>query len=456
MIELHQTQYPGTDNKPKRAIFVGLDFGTAFTKVVIAGTSDSYAIKLRPHLRGIDAYLQPCLLGIDANGHFHLVDKVTDAAVMHNLKLALIEDPLSIEARSNAAIYLALVLQQARQHFLWEYKDILHNNQLVWHLNIGLPATTYDKRNLKDSFYAVAEIAWMLSVLNFSNYPSLNLVAKSLLNDTNNIDLIISPDEKNRLIHKDRLGILPEVQAITVSYATSQQRRDGLHLLVDVGAGTLDLNLFALVGLKNDDRYVSHHADVLPLGSVYLSRHRIKKLKNNHLTNADKSLNCYNEYNALLGRRELSSLLKLTIEDIELIDGTFLNEVGSTIYHAMANLKIKTGNSVHRWRESVLPAFLAGGGSLDEAYHGRLRLVNRDMKANGMAGLDIRPLPLPSRLKDFDVPEPDQDFHRIAVAYGLTYDLINIGDFIPTSQIPYKTTSDTEKREAYYILKEYT
>jgi hypothetical protein len=56
------TQYPQTDDSPLRFVVIGLDFGTAFTKVVIADKSDSYAVRLRPDLTGLDSYLLPGLL----------------------------------------------------------------------------------------------------------------------------------------------------------------------------------------------------------------------------------------------------------------------------------------------------------------------------------------------------------------------------------------------------------
>ena len=43
-IELHNSQYPGSKKKGKQTIRFGLDFGTAFTKVVFNVQPEFYAI----------------------------------------------------------------------------------------------------------------------------------------------------------------------------------------------------------------------------------------------------------------------------------------------------------------------------------------------------------------------------------------------------------------------------
>ncbi len=127
MIELHQTQYPGTENKPKRAVFIGLDFGTAYTKVAIAGSSDSFAIKLRPQLSGIDAYLQPGVLTIDEKGIYQIPSGNFNDSYLDNLKLAM-DDPQEEE------IGIANLSHRSFYHWIYfpkAYSRIRDNSLLI-------------------------------------------------------------------------------------------------------------------------------------------------------------------------------------------------------------------------------------------------------------------------------------------------------------------------------------
>ena len=109
MVKLFQTQYPDSAGKPTLRVYVGLDFGTAFTKVVIANPTDSFAVKLRPDLGGINAYLQPGLLAEDAAGNLFCTASPTDRRSFQNLKLALMHVPDNGIARANVALFLASV-----------------------------------------------------------------------------------------------------------------------------------------------------------------------------------------------------------------------------------------------------------------------------------------------------------------------------------------------------------
>lgn len=51
-----------------------------------------------------------------------------------------------------------------------------------------------------------------------------------------------------------------------------------------------------------------------------------------------------------------------------------------------------------------------------------------------MGGLDIRPLPIPDRFRSENIA--DKQFHRFAVAYGLSQDPFDSGDFLLHESVP--------------------
>jgi hypothetical protein len=115
-------------------------------------------------------------------------------------------------------------------------------------------------------------------------------------------------------------------------------------------------------------------------------------------------------------------------DHIEYLDGPFLNKVGTNICDTINEIRLKFGKIVFPFHAQPLPTFLGGGGAEDPAYQGRLKKVSKDITNKVQKGLAINKLPMPERLQ---MPGLSANhFHRLAVAYGLTHDVVNLGDFI--------------------------
>lgn len=74
------------------------------------------------------------------------------------------------------------------------------------------------------------------------------------------------------------IEVVPEVAAQAVGYARSTLRDPGLHLLVDVGATTLDICGFILHQAEGRDRYELLTTTVERLGALELHRERLGAL----------------------------------------------------------------------------------------------------------------------------------------------------------------------------------
>ncbi len=416
-----------------RTVTVGLDFGTAFTKAVVGVGDDSYAVPLRRERSGIEAYLLPGLLRRTAAGTFELAESKGDEGVLENLKLGLIEHPREPKAIAAAAGFLALVLQRVRLELMQSQAEIYGRNRLDWHLNVGVPAESYDNRPLVDAFAAVAWAAWTLSVSTNRIDPARALVcAKDALSPHS--DAARYTSVADRLLHRDQVQVVPEVVAETASYARSPLRNDGLHLLVDVGAGTLDVNAFNLFDRRGDDRHVLFLPKVQPLGSSFLGRYRIERLRERGVALDGVAALLGDEFGTWLAREELESRLGLPGGTVARLEGPFLDRVGRVLWDEVF-LKVRNddGRELHDWRQPV-PTFLAGGGSWDAAYRERIGKLSWDMQCNGQGGLALRALPMPDRFGHTEILEGQ--FHRLAVAYGLAQDPLNLGDFIPHGHLP--------------------
>ena len=65
----HLTQYSGVDeNAQKSLLVIGLDFGTAFTKVVVGGVTGKWAVPFDSLINEGNRFLLPGVLGVDDSG----------------------------------------------------------------------------------------------------------------------------------------------------------------------------------------------------------------------------------------------------------------------------------------------------------------------------------------------------------------------------------------------------
>src|ERR1700728_4370203 len=147
------TQFEGPDNRGKRDIVIGLDFGTSSTKVVIQDpeTRDAWAVPFEGSGLLENSYLLPSRISIDKDGFGSFGDDKSIAELKIRLMTAPdepIEDTRSQESPPTASqlcvLYLALVLQQVRGWFLRTKGDAYRTFQLVWQLNIGIPSNALD------------------------------------------------------------------------------------------------------------------------------------------------------------------------------------------------------------------------------------------------------------------------------------------------------------------------
>ncbi|MBK7660136.1 MAG: hypothetical protein IPJ28_13780 [Betaproteobacteria bacterium] len=81
-----------------------------------------------------------------------------------------------------------------------------------------------------------------------------------------------------------------------------------------------------------------------------------------------------------------------------------------------------------------LPCFLTGGGAASEIYQRAVSQANRASRG----GFQMIDMPLPSNSSGIDISA----FHRMSVAYGLTFDRDSLGTIIPSKDIENFLASD--------------
>ncbi len=80
-------------------------------------------------------------------------------------------------------------------------------------------------------------------------------------------------------IFQYNINVIPEIVAEVIGYAHSDQRNQGLHLMIDVGAGRIILLSFNLGKNEDGDKYSIFSGDVRLLGAFELYKYRIGFVK---------------------------------------------------------------------------------------------------------------------------------------------------------------------------------
>ncbi|MGH7171605.1 MAG: hypothetical protein ACRELG_15115, partial [Gemmataceae bacterium] len=194
---------------------------------------------------------------------------------------------------------------------------------------------------------------------------------------------------------REKLGIevIPEVAAEVVGFARSTRRREGLYALVDVGAGTVDVCTFRLhAPTPGMDRYSMFIADVQPQGAAVL--------------------------------REWSASGNPIAE--------FRKQVDRTIRGCIWNTKRLRDSTAREWRKG-LPVFLCGGGRASDFYKGAAKDIGPWLFMHtGARQLPTLALDVP---EEFDAQTERSNFHRLAVAWGLSYQKFDIGELQAPNEI---------------------
>ena len=436
-------------------VVLGIDFGTSSTKAVIRVPyytgSPTYAVPLS-EMDGPDAsrlssdvespnarlskYILATRISVDNDGQCFLSSTSglsTFANLKHGLMYSESADELSLESglpdTSSAVVrstaYLALVLRRIIDWFDRSQKQIFGMFTYDWMMNMGLPAAIDDKTYLRNRFKLVARAAWLASVR--PGNISLSHCQQAIF-DISHCE--ISSDE--HMISD--IALIPEVIAQAVGYARSQSRNDGLHLLVDVGAGTLDVCSFNLYSKDDKFQWPVLTADVQPLGTIHLHDVRMKAA-------LDKFHRHFGRWGDVTDPMIIfSSSVEDYLPDQQSIRDSvwksqrhFEMQCRSIIGSAIIELKKTRYPNSPDWFGSV-PIFVCGGGATLGPYQESIDLISKWMKKyfRSSQGLKSEILPIPHDI----IGDLEYDsYHRLSVAYGLSYPPFDIGDYTIPRQI---------------------
>ena len=408
-------------------LVAGLDFGTSCSKAVIrspfAFRSRATAVRW-PGGNAEGPYLLPTVLHETSVG-FYL--KRCDAVrrTHTKLKIDLMNNPGSREARVRAAAYLGLALRAARQWFLDSQHDAYGQARLRWALNLGIPSAGYDDEHVRKAFCAVASAAWRLSLSPAP--PTLDEAAGAFTDAERGMDSL------------EQVDVVPEIAAEVVGYARSKHRREGLHVMVDVGASTIDICGFVLHAADGEDGDQYHLLTALVkrlgLHELHLWRTRAVDAAGGRLCPVVAAAPSPVRAIPDAGKSYVDHLAQRLCGQLDGIDEEYREKCTNAIMTVMMALRKRKDPLSTHW-ESGLPVFVGGGG-------GRFKLVSdalsrsHESLINNLVdtqGIQRMSLPALRTLSNSDIPE--EMTGRLDVAYGLSFDSLDIGEIFPPHKIP--------------------
>lgn len=388
------------------AVRMGIDFGTAFTKASIGYGDDIFIVDWAGIKGGQDKFTLPGEFSVLQDGSCVIGRAPGAKRVATDLKLPFLEGHASRSSLVDATIFLALIMRYIRGWWFHHHKGLIKTQAIEWNINLGAPTTPWHDGKIRSKYEKSAKAAWVISC---SIEPITIAHAERVFD--------------NAAQSAPPVEIVPEFVAQIASYTRSPQRQPDLHLLVDVGAGTVDVVTFNVHRDDDtgEDRFPIFWASVNNLGTHYLMSRRIHAfplIHDEHWCDAT----------TVPAASEFGQSLGISVQGILKVDKQHTKDVAKAIAAVLRTTKRKRYRMSPNWQAGVR-AFFCGGGSSCDAFE---RAITEASTLTGIPLPRIR-LPLPDHLKAPSLPY-DQ-FHRVSVAFGLGMDIFNLGKIVSIAEV---------------------
>lgn len=414
-------------SRRRHFLVAGFDFGTRFSKVVIRDQNTQVSKVVAFPSKSPALY--PSCLCLKDGMIFPPENRKEDGQMLHYLKMVsghcwagkglqtggfkvpseferlAIDHGASRAATIVASYYFARVIAEIRTFISrdsdWSGFDFSPGSSDLWAVQVCVPAGLINwDPDVKAKFQEALFIAWEFHTELFKSDLfdiSLDRWSKRCLQ---RLESGYSDTERGEL--SKRCVTYPEVAAGVQSILRSKNARDGRYITMDVGAGTIDLNIFFRasgqeLGSRENARNLDYYsAKVEPLGADHIQED-IGKV---HAETVSRP-------------RGLSPRpRKAVMQEVD-------HAVEQLFRSALAyQPNFGFGEGKRTWDRNTF-VYLWGGGSRAEGYRNSLEQA---LKKSGIAEPEVRLLENPEELQT----PSSVDFGRLAVAYGLSHYIVNL------------------------------
>jgi hypothetical protein len=440
--------YPGRDKE----VVVGLDFGTSSVKVVIGdpGATKAYAVPF-VEATGVNAYLLPSRVFEADDGLFSLAN---GSKVHRDIKLRFLTKPEDGRLCETLVGFFGLVLRRCRAWLFGKHVELFINRSLVWKLVLGRAVAHNAPDSVGRTMANIAHAAWAVA-------GSEGLINRRKCSEA----LILTQSRNQPTVESLEVSVVPEISAQVYGFVRSRKfdsKAKNFYLLIDIGAGTVDVSLFR-VKYSDDGKldFDFFATKVEKNGAMNLHRARLKWWRQEFVkcdeatardlvhklerigTATEQTLPIPERYDGYFEGVIANFLGKATSPDEEFFEECLDRQVRWRVIIDSVNLKM-----VGKVDLDNLPFFLCGGGSRLTLYRKLTKTLHRSPDSRWLAA-QHRELAIPDDLVAPGLPRTDYD--RLSVAYGLSF--VDVGKVVFAKPMT-KIQSGDANWDARYIDKD--
>jgi len=408
--------------KDDQEIVIGFDLGTSCSKVIIRDPQRniSYAVDFGENGHHQNTLLLPTQIYLNKKNIFDLHN---GEHKFSEIKLNLIDNPddmvfNNLTNTDIAIAYLGIALKLVRSWFFSTLGNIYENNNIIWQINIGMPARDYSNTALVNLFKYVALLGWEISLIDS------DVTHDSVQRLSENVQGIDQCESAGLSLHPDDVTAIPEIIAAIVGYAKSRMRKDGMYFLMDVGASTVDVSMFNLFLNNNKEQiYSILWADIGRYGVLAHFKKRLKSLPAKAKDIIDSKLQIKDCIDPI---PDISEFLPEKYDHyISNVDKESLSNLRILLSSVIIKVKREQNPLAPEWNDGV-PIFITGGGHEIEFYRNAIMHKFIDLELMNISRPHFVDIPLPDDLK-MDNQAPST-IKRFSSAYGLSFREPDIGE----------------------------
>ncbi len=240
----------------KTSVYIGLDFGTTFTKVAYeiapSNVHIKYSVCFGPGNSNVDYYL-PSVLYFDPKAQkLKIFDPEEDCEEIRYFKYNMISDALqknevlndpsvitrSVKEELCSVFFLSYVIHLVRNVVYQKFSNTKDADNTVWYINMGVPLEAHKDDTRAMVYKHVLDVAYLFEQ-KFHGQTEI---------DIHELDEFYTGHSKEA---NPNINILPEIYAEVLLYQQYLNTPAGFYTVVDIGGGTEDIATF----LKMSDRY---------------------------------------------------------------------------------------------------------------------------------------------------------------------------------------------------------
>ncbi|MCY4431861.1 MAG: hypothetical protein OXC11_15930 [Rhodospirillales bacterium] len=428
-------------------LVLGLDFGTSSTKIVVRApdlpNSPAYPVQRLQAQDGFPPWLWPSRVELVDDGSYVLPSSGGLRDVKRPL-LGISDRPsaAATEAEGWAIAFLALVLRQARESFLLKEAESFRGfRSLRWDVNIGFPSDAgHQEDGLRRRFRRMAMAAQSLS-------EKVRITRAEVQKAWS------TAGENTSLQSTSSVAAIPEIVGGAAAYVRGPQRRNGLHVFIDIGATTLDVCLGRIHRVNGEDLWSLLAARVTTLGVVEWNQTLLAAACKVDPVAATTLAQDRDPLDPVAGDLALGTEFVAAVE-VDRARRMFRSElrreaIGWVLYRAFRQKD-------HMWNlrsgKHELHVLLMGGGSHSTEYK---QFINRIFGAFGYEGK----IPKGARMIRLPLPAfpraPPDSAHRLGVAFGLSHRAFDLGVFRTPDEVSDRPLVLPDRRQYEFVDKDH-